>query len=347
MLAPCTGIYFDNNTIARYNGFGRAQNSGARVDVRGGSPVGVPSGAHFRNNLFIYTSSPYTGNRSAGALKTANWYYRHGKPGTKYGRDGKQAGSGDPLLVDLQKGDYHLKADSPLRGKGINLSKLYKTDFDGRPLLKTGNWDIGAIQYSATEPTNPMASHVNSREGAGAQPVGPDKDDLIGHIQSDGFKVVHNTAQVKSLQAQRPYARILSALDKAAKTDDAKGKEAQIFAKRLRALIDNRNQALLEQSRTEPARALIAIKGYTKYLIGLPEGKVVTARYKELRAVRYINTLVTYYKTYDMIGEIQEPRSKKASLQSLSHKVKMFVAKDNLDDALLEEAKALLSKISE
>ena len=70
------------------------------------------------------------------------------------GATSNQAGSGDPLLVDLQKGDYHLKADSPLRGKGINLSKFYKTDFDGRPLPKTGKWDIGAIQYSATTSVN-------------------------------------------------------------------------------------------------------------------------------------------------------------------------------------------------
>ena len=347
MLAPCTGIYFDNNTIARYNGFGRSQNSGARIDVRGGSPVGVASGAHFRNNLFVYSSSPYTGNRSAGALKTANWYSKHNAPGATYRGDGSQAGSGDPRLVDLQKGDYHLKADSPLRGKGINLSKLYKTDFDGRPLPKTGNWDIGAIQYSATKPTNPMASHVNSRKGAGAQPIGPDKDDLSAQIQSDGFKVIHNTAQVKALQAQRPYAWILFVLDKAAKTDDAKGKEAKIFAERLRALIANKNKALLEQSRTEPARALIAIKGYLKYLIGLPEGKVMIARHKELLAVKYINTLVAHYRTYDMAGRIQGPRRRKASLQSLSDRVKQFVAKDNLDDALLKEAKALLSKISE
>ena len=67
--------------------------------------------------------------------------------------DSNQAGSGDPGLVDLEKQDYHLKADSPLRGKAINLSELYQTDFEGRPLPKTGNWDIGAIQYSATKPS--------------------------------------------------------------------------------------------------------------------------------------------------------------------------------------------------
>ncbi len=71
-----------------------------------------------------------------------------------------QPGSGAPGLVDLENGDYHLKADSPLRGKGVNLSELYKTDFDGRPLPKTGNWDIGAIQYSATKPTRPFAGKL-------------------------------------------------------------------------------------------------------------------------------------------------------------------------------------------
>jgi len=156
MLAPCTDIYFDNNTIARYNGFGRSQNACARLDVRGGNPVGKPSGAHFRNNLFIYSSSPYSGNRSGGALKTANWYSKHQSPGTKYKGDSNQAGSGDPRLVDLEKQDYRLKADSPLRGQAINLSELYKTDFNGRPLPKTGNWDIGAIQYNAAKATKAM-----------------------------------------------------------------------------------------------------------------------------------------------------------------------------------------------
>jgi len=347
MLAPGKDIYFDNNTIARYNGFGRAQNSGARIDVRGGSPVGVASGLHFRNNLFIYSSSPYTGNRSGGALKTANWYSKHKSPRTTYKGDDKQAGSGDPFLVDLEKGDYHLKADSPLRGKGINLSKLYKTDFDGRPLPKSGKWDIGAIQYSTTKPAYALASHVNSRKGAGAQSPGQAKNDPDIRIQSDDFKVIHNTAPLQALQAKRPYAGILAVLDRAAKTDDAKGKEAKIFAERLRTSIANKNKTLLDQSRTEPARGLTAIKGYLRYLVGLPEAKPMIARYKELRGIRYINTLVAYHQTYDLAARITDPRRKKASLQGLSARVKKFVAKDNLDDALLNEAKALLSRISD
>ena len=70
--------------------------------------------------------------------------------------DSNQAGSGDPRIVDLEKQDYRLKADSPLRGQAINLSELYKTDFNGRPLAKTGNWDIGAIQYNAAKATKAM-----------------------------------------------------------------------------------------------------------------------------------------------------------------------------------------------
>ena len=70
--------------------------------------------------------------------------------------DSNQAGSGDPALVDLEKQDYNLKSDSPLRGKAINLSELYKLDFYGRPLPKTGNWDIGAIQYNTKKPTEAL-----------------------------------------------------------------------------------------------------------------------------------------------------------------------------------------------
>ncbi|MGB1889601.1 MAG: hypothetical protein ACPHOK_08350, partial [Akkermansiaceae bacterium] len=65
-------------------------------------------------------------------------------------------------LIDLEKQDYHLKPDSPLRGKAINLSELYKTDFDGSPLPKTGSWDIGAIQYNKTKPIKELQPSVRA-----------------------------------------------------------------------------------------------------------------------------------------------------------------------------------------
>jgi hypothetical protein len=122
------------------------------MDVQGGTPVGVASGAHFRNNLFVYTSSPYEGNRAAGALKTKNWYYRKDQPGTVYGGDGNPAGNGDPKIVNLGNGNYNLTAGSSLRGAGVNLSATYPNavDFNGQALPASGSWDIGAMQYLPT-----------------------------------------------------------------------------------------------------------------------------------------------------------------------------------------------------
>ena len=59
-------------------------------------------------------------------------------------------------MVDIEKQDYRPRADSPLRGKAINLSEFYKTDFNGRPLPERGNWDIGAIQYNELQPPEPL-----------------------------------------------------------------------------------------------------------------------------------------------------------------------------------------------
>lgn len=160
MLAPCTGVSFDNNTIARYNAFGRSDNgSAARMDVTGGTPIGVASGAHFRNNLFIYANAPGYGNRWAGALKTKNWYSKYNSPGTVYAGDGNQAGSGDPKLKNLVGGNYKLMPDSPLIGTATNLSAVYTNavDFNGRPLPTNGNWDIGAMQYIFDDDGDGMA----------------------------------------------------------------------------------------------------------------------------------------------------------------------------------------------
>jgi hypothetical protein len=37
--------------------------------------------------------------------------------------------------------------DSPLRGKGVNLSAVYSVDFNGQAIPTNGNWDVGAMQY--------------------------------------------------------------------------------------------------------------------------------------------------------------------------------------------------------
>ncbi|MCS7089697.1 MAG: hypothetical protein RMN51_01730 [Verrucomicrobiota bacterium] len=48
---------------------------------------------------------------------------------------------GDPRFVELSRRDFRLRPDSPLIGRGLNLSKLFRTDILGR--LRYGSWDIG------------------------------------------------------------------------------------------------------------------------------------------------------------------------------------------------------------
>jgi hypothetical protein len=58
-------------------------------------------------------------------------------------------GDGGAIEMDDGRNDYHLRKDSPLRGKGINLSEFYSVDHGGNPLPKLGAWDIGAFQTAS------------------------------------------------------------------------------------------------------------------------------------------------------------------------------------------------------
>ena len=103
-----------------------------------------------RNNLFVYddsTSGVYQGNAGGGALKSNNWYLNYDNYAAVLGGDANKAGDGDPMVVDLAGGDYHLTEDSPLRDQGVNLSGTYSLDYDGQALPQMGAWDVGAMQF--------------------------------------------------------------------------------------------------------------------------------------------------------------------------------------------------------
>jgi len=151
MWAPCHDTYFDNNTVIRPDQFGCPQqnNDVALLHVQGGKPFDA-SQIHFRNNLFVYdgqTAGVYQGRGAGGCLKTNNWYLNYDNYSAVLGGDSNKAGDGDPLCVDLDGGDYHLTADSPLIGEAQNLSQYYSTDFDGVILPTSGPWDVGALQF--------------------------------------------------------------------------------------------------------------------------------------------------------------------------------------------------------
>jgi hypothetical protein len=102
-------------------------------------------GIHFRNNLIIHTRDAYQGPGASGVVTENNWYLNINN-WSEIHWDGNQAGSGDPHLVDLSHGDYHPESDSPLIGKGTNLSAWYSVDFEGKELPASGGWVVGALQ---------------------------------------------------------------------------------------------------------------------------------------------------------------------------------------------------------
>lgn len=132
MHAPCIDTVFDNNTVIRNSDFGSP--------LYGIVYTAFP-GILFRNNLFVGTERCFQGSpyKKAGRVEARNnWFWNVDSP---------EKSDGDSRLVDMQGRDFRLRSDSPLRGKGLNLSKLYQTDFAGSPLPKAGAWDIGAFSY--------------------------------------------------------------------------------------------------------------------------------------------------------------------------------------------------------
>jgi hypothetical protein len=110
------------------------------MEVQIGNPV-------VRNNLIILDGPiPYPADDSLHHVnQRKNWYYQINNPDTVYFQE-TAAGNGDPDLVNLTGGDYHLSPQSPLKMKGMNLSEFYSIDFKGDSLKKSGGWDIGAFQ---------------------------------------------------------------------------------------------------------------------------------------------------------------------------------------------------------
>jgi hypothetical protein len=135
--APLHDSFIDNNTFDRTR---QLPHYNSAMEVQIGNPV-------VRNNLIILDGPiPYPADDSLHHVNQMNnWYYQVSNPDTVLFPE-TSAGNGIPGLVDLSGGDYHLNPDSPLRGKGLNLSEFYSIDFEGDSLTKDGNWDIGAFQ---------------------------------------------------------------------------------------------------------------------------------------------------------------------------------------------------------
>jgi len=82
---------------------------------------------------------------STATLRATFWHgngTRHGGPGTVIRSNDYD---GDPSFVNPGAGDFHIRADSEARDKGINV--FVYTDIDGQLRPEGGGYDIGADEY--------------------------------------------------------------------------------------------------------------------------------------------------------------------------------------------------------
>jgi hypothetical protein len=133
--APLHDSFIDNNTFDRTQ---QLPHYNSAMEVQLGNPF-------VRNNLIILDGSfPYPADDGQlHVIPENNWYYQINNPDQVYFSN-SAAGNGDPGLIDIAGQDYHLRDRSPLRGKGINLSRFYSLDHEGNTLPTKGEWDIGA-----------------------------------------------------------------------------------------------------------------------------------------------------------------------------------------------------------
>ncbi len=144
-----------NNTIVRGN-----KNIGAYVASTASSFV-------FRNNIISgllgSTVSTLPTNRQYNLYTTYSWQQNNAAWSLNTGEIYNPATSS--IFVDHDKGDFHLKADSPAIGKGIDVSSYYPTDLfpdvdfsvDLEGKVRSVGWHLGAYTPTNRDTDAPEA----------------------------------------------------------------------------------------------------------------------------------------------------------------------------------------------
>lgn len=187
LQASCTipGIKYFNNLFVNCNFTGHALTFGYRSYDVGGTPSGL-GGTNFshnsqvKNNIFLDcgnfqydrgwyaftgTTSQSLTNVSADHNYVAKSLYQPVKVDSLKRQIGDVGGwstfawyevngingNGTPLFRNYQTGDFTLTKNSPVIGKGLNMSDLFGDDFYGNPRPKSGNWNIGPFQPKSSD----------------------------------------------------------------------------------------------------------------------------------------------------------------------------------------------------
>ena len=190
---------------------------------------------------------------------------------------------------------------------------------------------------------------TGGRGGSSASSSGAATSPLLQAVQTDGFKVVHCTREAKALSSNRQLGQVLGMLDAATKQEDERGKEAAVFAQKLRQWVTKQSAAVLKASEAQPAKSLVDLQSYYKTVQGIDESQAVRVRLSELMKSKDVRMLVAIYKQHALIVKQEKALGKtrliEARKQRLVAALEKFVAKPGVDDVILDEAKQLLGEV--
>jgi hypothetical protein len=155
--------------------------------------------------------------------------------------------------------------------------------------------------------------------------------------------------EVSDIKRKKAYSYILKSLDRAAKKDDEKGKQAKEFAQGLRAFSTETKDRVLEEAKAKPAFTLMNIKDHLKLLKGLDEEDALKDCEKNLSKIGNIKSLVTLYKKKVSIDITIQKRGESSftasSIKRLVSAIKKLLEKDGLDETLKKEAEDLVAEL--
>jgi hypothetical protein len=187
------------------------------------------------------------------------------------------------------------------------------------------------------------------------QPTPPTQASLpsmVTEILGSGFTPKHCQAQAKQLDSATPYVKIFDSLPLVSAKGNEQAQEAERFEQKLRDWLTQRNNKLIEQALSQPAKTLARSEEHMRRLNGMDDLGAATLRamLEMVGEDADIRTLSRYFQQYDEIlateaerGATQTTKSRKQQVAAL---LERMLAQPDLSGRLTKEAQGLLNTIN-
>ncbi|MBX2850902.1 MAG: hypothetical protein KTR15_04050 [Phycisphaeraceae bacterium] len=191
-----------------------------------------------------------------------------------------------------------------------------------------------------------------SDEADTPQPTQASPPSMATEILGSGFIAKHSQAQAKQLDSATPYAKIFDSLALVSAKGNEQAEEAELFGEKLRGWLTQRNNKLIEQALSQPAKTLARSAGHMRRLDGMDDLGAATLRamLEMVGGDADIRTLSRCFQQYDEIMAAEAERGPSQATTSRKQQVtamlERLLAQPDLSGRLTKEAQGLLNTIN-